>query len=301
MSSNATHSQDKRAGQALVVFALMLLGLVAMLALVLDGGNIYLQRRRMQNAADAGAIAGVRVLALNGTEAQASVAAQEYAVQRNHAQSAQVSFSPHQIVVVTEERSAATFARMLGVQTLTVTARATARYDGVTALDGLAPITVRNFDYQHGVPYTIWDDDKDSSPSTGNISGGYRGWLNLDCVYPVSCGDAGSSNLTEWMSNGYPGTLSTNTWIRGSSGAKPSVIHQVTVGQILRIAIFDDIQPKYESKLYYHIVRIAAFKVTKVYAAGNPKGIQGTFEYYVVSGRPDGGPDAGLRAFSLTR
>jgi Flp pilus assembly protein TadG len=51
-------------GQSIVVIALLIVGLVAMLGLVIDGGNAYLQRRRMQNAADAGALAGARTLGM---------------------------------------------------------------------------------------------------------------------------------------------------------------------------------------------------------------------------------------------
>ncbi len=50
----------------MVVFALSLLALAALLGLVLDGGNIYVQRRTAVAAADAGALAGTRAL-LNAT------------------------------------------------------------------------------------------------------------------------------------------------------------------------------------------------------------------------------------------
>lgn len=45
-------------GQSIVIITLLFVGVVAMLGLVIDGGNTYLQRRRMQNAADGAAFAG---------------------------------------------------------------------------------------------------------------------------------------------------------------------------------------------------------------------------------------------------
>ena len=54
-------------GHSIVVIALIMVGVIAMLGLVLDGGNSYLQRRRMQNSADGSAIAGVIKLANPGT------------------------------------------------------------------------------------------------------------------------------------------------------------------------------------------------------------------------------------------
>ena len=51
-------------GQSIVIITLLIIGVIAMLGLILDGGNAYVQRRRMQNAADAAALAGGRQLAL---------------------------------------------------------------------------------------------------------------------------------------------------------------------------------------------------------------------------------------------
>ncbi len=57
----------------MVIFALSIVGLVALLALVVDGGNIYVQRRTAVTAADAGALAGTR--ALKNATASSDVAA----------------------------------------------------------------------------------------------------------------------------------------------------------------------------------------------------------------------------------
>ncbi len=46
------------AGQAIIVFVLSILVLTGLLAVGVDGGMIYLDKRRLQNAADAGALAG---------------------------------------------------------------------------------------------------------------------------------------------------------------------------------------------------------------------------------------------------
>jgi Flp pilus assembly protein TadG len=51
-------------GQSLVIVAAAMVGLLALTGLAVDGGNLFWQRRRAQNAADAGAMAGTRVLAM---------------------------------------------------------------------------------------------------------------------------------------------------------------------------------------------------------------------------------------------
>lgn len=48
-------------GQALIVIALALVALVAIAGLVIDGGNVFLDRRRAQNAADSAALASAVV------------------------------------------------------------------------------------------------------------------------------------------------------------------------------------------------------------------------------------------------
>lgn len=292
---------NRESGQALVLIVVLLLGLLAMLALVVDGGNIYLQRRSMQNAADAGAMAGARVLAYNGTAASARAAAQEYAVARNQADRCDVIIDGAQVTVVTYKDVVMTFARVVGLQRVTVNAQATAKWAPISELGELAPLSIREFSYQFGVPYTIWDDDKDRDPVTGNISGSYRGWLNLPCVYPQSCGAAGADQLKNWMVNGYSGKTRVDTWIAGDGGVKAAVIQQAKVGQVLKIAVFDQIDQKYSNQSYYHVVKFAAFKVTNVYATGNPKGIRGTFEYMLSAGPSGDGPDGGYRTVSLIR
>jgi len=52
------YRRRKLAGQALIIFALAIVALTGLLVIAVDGGSIYLDKRRLQNAADAGALAG---------------------------------------------------------------------------------------------------------------------------------------------------------------------------------------------------------------------------------------------------
>ncbi|MGC8786697.1 MAG: pilus assembly protein TadG-related protein [Anaerolineae bacterium] len=296
-----SNSGKRESGQVLVIVTLFLVGMLAMLALVIDGGNIYLQRRAMQNAADAGAIAGARVLALNGTPSEAQAAVQEYTVQRNQADSCTSVIQGSVVTAIAHKSVAMTFARIVGINQVSVSAQASATFRPVREAHGLAPIAVQNFDYQYEQTYTIWDDTKDRDPESGDISGAYRGWLNLECVYPMSCGDGGASQLKEWMRNGYPGVVQQNMWIRGSSGTKTSVLQQARVGQLLLIAVYDGIQELYPGKSYYRVKKFAAFKITAVHFTGNPKGLEGKFKGYVIPGAPSDGEDGGLRTIVVTR
>jgi hypothetical protein len=59
--------RETERGQVLVIVAGGLIGLLAIVALVLEGGTVILNRRDGQNAADLAALAGARVVALNYT------------------------------------------------------------------------------------------------------------------------------------------------------------------------------------------------------------------------------------------
>ena len=56
-------ARDGEKGQMIVLVAMAMLALLAITGLAIDGGAALVDRRRMQNAADAGALAGTRLLA----------------------------------------------------------------------------------------------------------------------------------------------------------------------------------------------------------------------------------------------
>ena len=54
----SSYRRRKLAGQAIIIFALAIVAMTGLLVIAVDGGSIYLDKRRLQNAADAGALAG---------------------------------------------------------------------------------------------------------------------------------------------------------------------------------------------------------------------------------------------------
>ncbi|HEY6058607.1 MAG TPA: pilus assembly protein TadG-related protein [Candidatus Limnocylindrales bacterium] len=76
--------QSNDVGQALVIFALALVALIAMTGLVLDGGSTFVQRREQQNVADAAAMAGAYAYLENDNPYDALVAAQSVAIDNGY-------------------------------------------------------------------------------------------------------------------------------------------------------------------------------------------------------------------------
>lgn len=136
MSSALRRLHRDERGQALVLVAIFLLGLIAVAGLVADGGLVLAQRRDLQNAADAAAAAGAMQLdedhyrATAGAEvaldedAAYEAAAQHLAAEGDAVYSIGVG---EERVEVEVSRSANTaFLRLLGIESVTIMAEASA-------------------------------------------------------------------------------------------------------------------------------------------------------------------------------
>ena len=134
-----THTQR---GQALVLVALAIIGMLAMLALVHDGGTTFMNRRAMQNAADAGALAGARQLCITRSETDAEFVAHQYATYWNSAQAAdEVADIDARTVVVTATRQVNTFfAHFIDRDFIRAQAVAEASCINATSGEGVLPI-----------------------------------------------------------------------------------------------------------------------------------------------------------------
>ena len=271
--------RGRQKGQVVVIAALAMVVLVGFLALAIDGGNANAQRRAMQNAADPGALAGARALAL-GEDTEA--AATEYAVNHNGADSAEVTVDGQTVTVVARKSFPTFFAGVIGIPEMATSAEATAGYSGAKSVTGLRPIAVEERAYDFGNEYTIWD--------SGIITDGQRGWLDFD-----------GGQLEDWMANGYDGTVSVDDEVEGKPGQNVSALQEAEdlIGKTVVVCAYDQMH-KEQGKWYYHISSLVAFEITDVKSTGSPKWIKGQCQPLVAVGEW-GGPDHGVRVVKLTR
>ena len=127
-------------GQSFVLLAIMLVVLFGILALVLDGGNLYTKRRSAQNAADAGALAGARELCLNKDPAQALYKAQQYSEVHNGPTSATIAVGTDVVTVTAHITTNTYFAHLIGFPTATVEATAAAGCFSATFGESILPV-----------------------------------------------------------------------------------------------------------------------------------------------------------------
>ncbi|MFW6115760.1 MAG: Tad domain-containing protein [Chloroflexota bacterium] len=190
--------RDGDRGQILVQVALMAVAIFAFVALAVDVGQIYGGRRRMQNAADAGALAGAQEICFGGYQNwkdahdAAEAAAVDYAV-RNGADRDRVAVQfpiSYTVDVVVDQTFDTFFAGVIGIRTADVSAEAAALCGGTTSAGGLWPLAFKESEYTDkekfpcGEPFMVFSSSDDQGP-------------DLNCAPDYCYADDGVTELTE--------------------------------------------------------------------------------------------------------
>jgi Flp pilus assembly protein TadG len=314
-----------QAGATLVWVSLMMVGMLAMLALALDGGYAYSQRREMQNAADASAIAGGRIMGLGGNTSQIETAVSQYASANGADTYSWTIINGGNTIQVSVSRTFATFfANIVGIQQYTASAQAEASLSYLAGTGNLLPIITFlpedcdgfNDDdggngkdkgkkddgggdddenecepFAIGYLYNLWDKDDKNAP--GNF-----GWLDWN---------GGSPNTPELANNianpSNSGYWEVGNWVPSGPGAKASSQVQNAlnnwIGQHVTIPLYDQVTGTGNNTMYC-ITAFAEFILTDYNFNGNDKYVSGYFIQWVESGR-GGGPPRGVRTPVLTR
>jgi hypothetical protein len=183
-------------GQSLVIVVLAIIGLLAALALVLDGGMTFAHRRTAQAAADAGAMAGAAVLCRTGDANEAVAVALDYATVKNPATSANVvaDASTRTVEVTTYIPFNTFFAQIIGRPAINVQAEAMVGCVNPGAGDGVLPVAWScrwgpNQPHNPGDPCTeqavTWDDSETGPYDPDSIQ--HRLTTSPTCTYQGTC------------------------------------------------------------------------------------------------------------------
>jgi len=142
---NSLRTEER--GQTLILVALTLVVLLGAVALAVDIGMALAERRQMQNAADAGALAGAQQLCWlldedTPTQEAAAIAAAKTYAEKNGAIQANttVTIASWDVTVAVTETVRHSFAPVVGITSTDVPAVATARCGSTPTACGLWPI-----------------------------------------------------------------------------------------------------------------------------------------------------------------
>ncbi|MCC7354464.1 MAG: pilus assembly protein [Anaerolineae bacterium] len=277
-------------GQDLVIFALALPVLLAMLALVVDGGFAYAQRRRMQTAADAAALAGGRVIGLAQGSAQVAAAVNQYAFNNSAASASWQYINGGNGIRVNTQRTFNTFfAGLAGVPTMTAAATADVSLSYLCETGNLLPIIVYDWDFEYGQEYEIWDTAVDAPGSFGWVdwhnSGGGNDELTLDILDPSRSGTVRVGD-----------DVTSRTGI-GQSDQVMAALESWIDREVL-IPLWDTVGLQ-GTNTVYNISAFAVFYMTDARKQGNDKVVTGRFVRKVFLNAP-GGCTHGARTMRLT-
>jgi|WetSurMetagenome_2_1015567.scaffolds.fasta_scaffold41421_3 Flp pilus assembly protein TadG len=206
-------------GQTLIWFALSLVVLLGIAALAIDVGRLYGERRRMQNAADAAALAGAHELCQGRTGAEAIAMADDYAIARNGAQWATpepfgAGTTEKGMDVTVGETVNNVFAIFLNANSTTVSAHAKARCEKTQTGCATWPLSLDMDKFTAmgcGESFVI-SLDGSTCPSGCDCSHVFTrqqvGWINNDAAIEVGqcvanrIGGINESNLDYWYTHG---------------------------------------------------------------------------------------------------
>ncbi|MHB1357605.1 MAG: pilus assembly protein TadG-related protein [Anaerolineae bacterium] len=264
---NAQQSHNER-GQALVTVVISLVVLLLFAGLAIDVGHMYAERRHMQNAADAGALAGARQMCLGYTSMITSTA-REYAQTRNGALTATTTISGNIVIVTATIPVVSFFARLVGITSTDVHAVAKAACGSATEGCGLFPLAfnINNWnDIPCGEKFLVWADDNYTAPDAlctscdclgkfhayvysghEQIGTGNRGWLLLPVPeapypsnFPQNCGSCGSS-VDCWITYDWPGQVHINECVPNKAGIVNSnlLATATRINEIVRVVLWD--------------------------------------------------------------
>ena len=124
---------DER-GQVMVFVAILMTGLISVVGLVTDGGIVFSQRRDLQNAADAAALAGAMQIDESAYRSSGQVVLDERAAREVAMQYLQdegdldysVQVSPTGVEVSVSRQASTSFLRIVGINGVDISARSSA-------------------------------------------------------------------------------------------------------------------------------------------------------------------------------
>ncbi len=202
--NNKVKKLKNESGTTIVIFTGMIVGILAFSALVTDIGYLMVERSRLKNTADAAALAAVREMTDNRSNAQAVAA--DY-IQKNDRSTITSEISiPDTGYIATVKLNKDIFfffARILGINETQISVQSTAKMAPVVAVRGLRPLTVQQQTFTFGQQYVLKEGAGDGT------SGNYGA---------VALGGTGSDRYRDNIKYGYDSVIRIGDYIRTETG-----------------------------------------------------------------------------------
>jgi hypothetical protein len=304
--------RDQR-GQAFVLTCIFIVALLGMAALVVDIGSWYRAQRDVQAAADAAALAGAQ--ALPADTARAISLANEYTRKNDDYTVDEIRFvgrfaSTDTISVRLSTDAPGFFAKVFGIESVNVKARASARAHGVSAARWVAPIVVNEKHEKISGPtcqpnpcsgQTRIDLLNLHRPGSGDASGAFA---LLDLL--GGNGSVGDSELADWMDRGFDQYMKKGIYhsvpsakFNGSNFCDALTGH---IGDVVLFPVYREPILGSGSNARFDIIGWVGFRISAVDCRGSHGWVEGEFEGPIIDGvqaESADEPSFGVRAIEL--
>jgi len=296
-------------GQALVLMCVFILSLLGLAAVVLDVGSWYRAKRQLQSTADAAALAGAQALPDNpgnasglaasyATKNASDLATSDYSVSSN--------IVPNDRITVHVTRPApGFFAKLFGIDSVDVGARATAQSEGMAAAKYVAPIAVKNtHPMLAGAGCPCFGQQNETTIPVGTT--GAPGAFALVNLLNTQ-GTSGASTLADWIENGFQdylplGGYFSDPGVKFNSSQIQDALTQRLNTELL-FPVYDTLTGQ-GSNAEYHVIGWAAFHLESIKVQGTGGTITGyftdiTWDGIAATTPTGGGPNFGAHTVQL--
>ena len=296
-------------GQAVVLSVVWMVVLLGLAGLVIDVGGWYKSQRDLQSQADASALAGAQDLPVDVT--QAPSLAQTYATKNGYtlpASDITISgqYVPNDSINVKVGNDSPTFfSKLFGLNSVHITADATARSDLMGSALYVAPIAVNIghpllSGFAKGIQCPCFDEETTLPLGKTGAPGAFA-LIDLN-----DKGGTGASDIANWILDGFSqqldlGDYFSNTGAKWDNNTIQAAI-AARLGTVLMFPVYDTLVGT-GVNAQYHVIAWVGFRIDGMTATGTGGSITGQFTRITWEGlpapQPTSEPDLGTRIISL--
>jgi len=249
-------------GAISAITALAIVPIVAVAAVGVDGGRVFVERQQIRTAAEAaalgGAIAWMRTGSACGTAVTDLVAANASSTATSTCTTVGSRYSGV-VTVTADDDVSAMFGSVIGRSSSHVSSTASVRVGAAGSATGLRPTALcednpalaawRASGFSTTEVFTIGIDD-----ACGDLPGNW-GVLDFDG------GANATSDLQEWIDTGWSGTVSIGQEFSGDPGIPSPALHMDSVvGETITVPVYDDERDEGANSIY----RVSGFATMTV-------------------------------------
>ena len=243
-AADTSGSRERRErGAVSTLAAIALLPITAVTAVGVDAGRVFVERQRVQTAAESAALAAARDWYRTGTSCGST--AQTYVAQNAGSDATSTCSTSGTryggvLTVAATKGVSAVFGSVIGRSSTKVDSTASVRIGSAASASGLRPTAM----CQDSPALAAWRSSGFSSTQqfTVGLSGDCLGVPGNWGVLDFNGGSNSTSELQQWVDQGWSGTVTVGQQIYGNPGIPSPALHMdTTIGKTFTVPVYDQI------------------------------------------------------------